>query len=110
MPTENETHIAIPTAPITCTATADRAADQLLEWTELQQLAKRREPIDGGARMVFAATLTDQVRDLARREAGCCSFLTISTTLDHDELVLDITAADPNGRAVVALLSGLPVS
>ena len=106
MPEPIETHPADPTAPIACTATADRAAGQVREWSDLQQRALDRREIDGGVRLVLPAELTDRVRDLARREAACCSFLTISTIVEDDLLIVEVTAIDEAARPIIAMLAG----
>jgi tRNA G37 N-methylase TrmD len=103
-PTDN--HLADPNTPIVCTAGAAQAATQVREWSGLQRQAVERQPIDGGARLVLPAHLAEQVQDLARREAGCCSFLTICTTIDGDRLTVDVTATDDGARPVIAMLSG----
>lgn len=106
MASHRETHQAEPGAAIACTATPAGAAGQLREWSQLHLHARSRLPIPGGVRVTFPAAMADDVRDLARREAGCCSFLTISTTVDEDTVILEITAADPAAQPVVALIAG----
>lgn len=96
------------TSPIACTLGSERAADQLLEWGQLHQHAKAVEPIEHGVRMTFNSDLSEIVNDLARREAACCSFLTISTQTEDGLLRLDVTSENPDAAPVIAMLTGAP--
>ncbi len=95
--------------PIACTLTNKEASKQVLEWIDLQHRATAVDPIDGGVRMTLPASLIDDVEDLARREAGCCAFLTIDTSVVGDVLTLDISSANPDALPVISALAGIPV-
>lgn len=59
--------------------------------------------------MTLPASMTDQVRDLVRREAACCAFLTLDITVEADNLTLEVTAANPEALPVISALAGIPL-
>lgn len=93
--------------PIACTLTNSEAAEQALAWVDLQHRASAVTAIESGVRMTLPAAVLADVQDLARREADCCAFLAINTTVIGDELALDITSSNPDALPVIAALSGL---
>ncbi len=95
--------------PVACTLTTKEAAKQALEWVDLKQRADHAAAIDGGIRMIFPASMSAGVESLAERERNCCAFLDITTSCTDDRLTLDITAEDPEGRAVIAKIAGIPI-
>ncbi|MDH3706051.1 MAG: hypothetical protein OES57_08290 [Acidimicrobiia bacterium] len=95
-----------PSIPIACTLGPDDAVAQLGEWTVLQGELVHSEPVPGGYRLVFPAGLADQVRDLARREAGCCAFLDLEVTAEAHTVAVTITSPDPQAMPVIELLAG----
>lgn len=95
---------------VACSLTARDAAAQALEWVDLQRLALRTAPLVNGARMTFAAEHAARIVDLAEREAACCAFLTITTSLDGDECSVDVTADHPAAGGVIAALSGVELA
>ena len=80
--------------PIACTLTADDYASRRDDITRITRDALRsREPIDGGARLTFAAsdqTETD-LRAVIAAEGDCCSFLRFELDRVADVLRLDVT-------------------
>lgn len=94
--------------PVACTLTTKQAANQVLEWEELQDHVYERHAIDGGARMTFSATLAPQINDLVKREGECCSFLSITTSVQQQTLTMEVTSANPDAGPVIAKLAGLP--
>jgi len=96
--------------PIVCTLSTDDASGQLLEWSDLQHEATDVTAIEGGARMTLPASMVDQVRDLVRREAACCAFLTLDIAVDADLMTLEVTASNSDALPVIAALAGLPLS
>ncbi len=92
--------------PIACTLTPKGAADQLDEWATLRAAATDVAPIDDGVTMRFPAELAGTVDDLAAREATCCAFLSLTTRAEGDQIVLDITSADPAAQPVIAIIAG----
>lgn len=95
--------------PIACTLTTADAARQALEWTDLQSRSTATTALSNGARMRFPADLERQTMDLADREAACCAFLTMTTTVADDELVLEITSDDPDAKPVISMIAGIPI-
>ena len=96
-------------SPIMCTLTTKEAATQALEWVDLQHRAISVNEVEGGVRMTLPASLADDVVDLARREAGCCAFLTIDTSVVGDVLTLSISSANPDALPVIFALAGVPL-
>lgn len=93
---------------IECTLTHEAAEEQLLEWVEIQRVARSIAPIDGGASFFIPTRLEAQVRDLARREATCCSFLDIAVeVLDSSTFQLTMTSKSPEASPVIEALAGL---
>lgn len=92
--------------PVACTLTTAGAAQQLLEWEQLQQLTTRTADIAGGVAMWFSSELAGQVADLAAREAACCQFLSLTTTREDGTVRLDITSANPDAAPVIAMIAG----
>ena len=107
---DNETDLGVAAGhpPIACTLTTDEASSQALEWVDLQHRAAAIAPIEGGVRMTLPASLANDVEDLARREAGCCAFLTIDASVAGDVLTLDILSANPDALPVIYALAGIP--
>ena len=95
-----------PLEPVMCTLTTADAARQAMEWNETRGHAREVSEVERGVRMRFPVDLADVIRDLAAREATCCGFLRLTTTVDDDELVLEITSDNPDGRPVIAMLAG----
>jgi len=109
MDIETEPETAQADTPIVCTLANTDAARQALEWVDLQHQATAVLAIEGGVRMTLPASRLDDVEDLAHREAGCCAFLTINTSVSNDILTLDITTPNPDALPVIAALAGLPL-
>jgi hypothetical protein len=86
------------------------AQTQAQEWVDLRKLASHVGPVAGGARMRFPMAHREGVLDLATRESACCSFLGIVTSVDGDELVLEITADTADAIEVIGLLAGFEPS
>ncbi|MEM9513879.1 MAG: hypothetical protein AAGA42_03390 [Actinomycetota bacterium] len=96
--------------PVACTLGVNDAERQIDEWATLRSRAISAEAHPTGARLVLPAALEADARDLAQREAACCAFLSIQTTVVAGRVVLDITTDEPDGRAVIALLAGTPLA
>ncbi len=96
-------------SPIACTLTNNEATKQALEWVDLQHRAEAVAAIEGGVRLTLPASLVDDVEDLTRREARCCAFLTIDTSVVDGVLTLDISSANPDALPVISALAGIPL-
>ena len=93
--------------PVACTLSDAGAMSQAAEWIELVADALETERVDGGVAMTFPAGEEARVRDLADREAACCSFLAITTARTDAGLRLVITSADADALPVIESLAGL---
>jgi len=91
--------------PVACTLSEQSATDQLGEWKTLAAHARSVESIESGTRMTFAATLQDEIADLASREKACCAFLNFTTAVAGDELTLEITSDAENAQSVIDILA-----
>lgn len=109
MDTETDIETSSTEVPIACNLTNEEGTKQALEWVELQHRSSEVAAIEGGVRMTLPASLADQVADLGRREAGCCAFLTIETSVIGDALTLDISSPNPDAIAVISALAGIPL-
>jgi hypothetical protein len=80
-------------------------AERLTTVTRPQPLALRLELKDGPG-------VGDQVRDLADREGGCCSFLTFAVAVGEGGIVMDISvdAAHEPVLGALAARAGAQVS
>lgn len=96
--------------PIACTLTNDDAAKQALEWVDLQHRCSEVSAIEGGVSMTLPASLANEVADLVRREAGCCAFLTIETSVRGDVLTLEVSSPNADVLPVISALAGIQVS
>ena len=95
-----------PSIPIACTLTAEDAAAQAGEWVALRDQLLESTVIVGGRRLRFPVALQEHVRDLARREAACCAFLTIEVDADDEFVEVAISSPDPAAAPVIDLLAG----
>ena len=92
--------------PIACTLSADDYATRRDDIARIARDSLRsREPLDGGARLTFAAS-DDTERELhavIAAEGECCSFLRFDLRREADELRLDVTGAD-DAQPIIAEL------
>ncbi|WP_433063358.1 hypothetical protein [Dactylosporangium sp. CS-033363] len=95
-------------APDACTLPTAEQPLRLAEFDALFVNALREVEVFGAtrARMVLAGPegLEDTVRDLAAREAGCCSFFTFTVTPQEDGVALDIEVTPRYGDVLEALV------
>lgn len=80
--------------PIACSLSATDLAARKRDIAAIGRDALRsRTPVDGGARLTFAATDTveRQLRAVIAAEAECCSFLDFDLRRDDDALQLVVT-------------------
>ncbi len=110
MATNNEVRTPTTGTPIVCTMPRGEVPDQLHQWTDLQRWAIDVVPIESGVRMTLPASLVQQVRDLAEREAACCAFLNLEVAVEGETMVFEVTAPNPDALPVIAALAGIPLS
>lgn len=96
-----------PTAPVACTLTTKEAAAQVLEWTDLHGRSTGAQATEAGVVMTFPAGMAHAVEDLARREASCCAFLSMRTTVEGDVLSLEISSERLDALPVIDRLAGV---
>jgi DNA-binding transcriptional MerR regulator len=92
--------------PIACTLGADSLRGRLDEWNALLAHVDRRDAIEGGVRLTFAATTpTGELMRLASAEQDCCQFFTFAITIDGRGLALEVKAP-PDALGLVHSLFG----
>ena len=93
-------------APIACSlAPSDiRARRATIDGIARESL-RSREPIEGGARLIFAPdTATENaLRDLIAAEAECCPFLTMDLARGTDAVMLEVTGPE-DAQPIIAEL------
>jgi hypothetical protein len=107
LPDRSYTSAMADPAPIACTLTTKDAAAQVVEWSDLRTRMTNVVRVENGVEMDFPASLASTVRDLAEREATCCAFLALTTTMRGDHVELRITSDDPDAADVIDLLAGM---
>lgn len=93
--------------PIACSLPPAELTDRRAVWERLSERALReRRPTPSGVQLVFATEegVEDELRELARLEARCCSFADWTVRRGDEEVVLDVTAQGEGVAAVRALL------
>lgn len=95
---------------ISCTLGAADLHDRLRDWNEVLARAVRREPVDGGVRVVLPAdpALTATVAGLVALEQQCCSFFEFTLTVRAPGELLLTTTAPPESLPLVHELLGAP--
>ena len=92
------------TIPIACSLTQPAARTQLDEWRELLDAAVvRRHRISAGRlelELDPAFRRVDDLVQLARREAACCTFFNFSLTIDA-ELLTFVIEVPPEAEGVL---------
>jgi DNA-binding transcriptional MerR regulator len=92
--------------PIACALAATSLRGRVEDWQSLLQHATRREPLEGGVRVLFEPTVPlDELARLAAAEHDCCRFLSLAITLDGRGVALEVTAP-PDALDVVHALFG----
>lgn len=100
-----------PNAPVACTLAPTELTDRRAVWEQLSSRALReRRLIAGGMQLVFDARegVEDELRELARLEARCCSFADWTVRRRDEVVVLDVTAPTESVAAVRALFDDPP--
>ena len=95
-----------------CSLSQADLAGRAARWRDLAEVALVRvSRTSPGQRLAFRSgqEVADELEELAALERGCCSFATWSVDRTGDQLILDVSAADPEGiEAVHALFADLP--
>jgi hypothetical protein len=92
--------------PIACTLTSTEMTTRVEDWRLLLESASRREPLDGGVRVVLGAdTSVAALAELVAAEQACCMFLRFALTVDTRGVALEVTAP-PDALGIVQDLFG----
>ncbi len=93
---------------IACTLSAGSMKGRIADWRSLLAHVERREPIDGGVRSVFAATVPiDELMRLVAAEHDCCQFFRFAVTVDARGVALEVRAP-ANAQSIVQSVFGAP--
>ncbi len=95
--------------PVACDLPEPDSVRQALEWSDLRRYLLRRRPIEAGVELTFPAEVEGVLRDLARREAECCRFLSLTVAQTDRDVRLEITGP-PEAAVVIELLAGYPAA
>ncbi|MGH9132790.1 MAG: MerR family transcriptional regulator [Ilumatobacteraceae bacterium] len=91
---------------IACTLSAGSMKGRIVDWQSLLGHVERREPVDGGVRCVFAASVpSDELIRLVAAEQDCCQFFRFAITVDSRGVALEVRAPD-DAREIVESLFG----
>lgn len=93
--------------PIACSLQPAELSDRRAVWERLCERALReRRPAASGMQLVFAARegVEEELRELARLEARCCSFAEWRVRRCGEEVVLDVRASGDGVAAVRSML------
>ncbi len=95
-------------AAIACTLGAASRRGQVDEWQALLAHVDRREPIEDGIRLTFAATTPlGELARLTAAEHDCCAFFAFAITVDGRGIGLEVRAPH-DAVPVVRTLFGAP--
>jgi hypothetical protein len=90
--------------PAACSLSAGDHEQRRAAWKRLSERALRdQRTTPGGMELRFAADAEDELRELARLEAECCSFADWTVHTQGDEARLEVTAPAESVPAVHAL-------
>ena len=96
-------------APIACTLAAGSMKGRIADWQALLAHVERREPVDGGVRCVFAASVpTSQLITLVAAEQDCCQFFEFAITVDTRGVALEVRAPI-DALPIVTSMFGTPL-
>ena len=77
---------------IACSLTAGEQQDRAEQWRRLLTTAVRREPLDGGIRVVLPMEMAGQVAGLAADEQQCCPFFDFTLRIADGRLAFEVRA------------------
>ena len=97
----------IDNSKLVCTLPGEQIPAQLLEWSDLSAATLGVETLPNGVALVLPAHLGPSARDLAEREAACCSFLDFELRAAAEQVRLLITSETPGAGAAIAMLVGV---
>src|SRR5687768_13137913 len=78
--------------PVACTLGATDVPGRLAEWGDVLTHVARREPLEGGVRLVLSDDApVEQIAALAVAERACCAFFRFALTVDGRGVGLEVT-------------------
>jgi MerR family copper efflux transcriptional regulator len=89
-----------------CTLPAAGQERRLAEWRALLASSACREPIGGGTRFRFPASLAGQIASLVAAESECCAFFEFTLHVASGEAILDVRAPAEMRPQLSGLLTG----
>jgi len=93
---------------IACTLAAGSMKGRITDWQALLAHVELREPVAGGVRCVFAASVpADQLIRLVAAEQSCCQFFRFAVTVDTRGIALEVRAPD-EAYSIVEAMFGTP--
>lgn len=93
--------------PIACSLELREAANQALEWRDLQSHALASESIEHGIAVIYPLAVAETLGDLVSRESACCSWLHLEL-IPGDEIVrLEFRSDHPDAASVIAAIAGV---
>jgi hypothetical protein len=91
----------VPEEPIiACSLTEGEQNDRVEQWRRLLTTAVRREPVDGGIRIVLPMEMAGQIAALAADEQQCCPFFDFVLHLADGRLAFEVRAPDTAAELV----------
>jgi DNA-binding transcriptional MerR regulator len=79
--------------PIVCSLSAEDVPGRIEDWTRVLTWAERREPVDGGVRVVLrGGAPIGELAELAAAEQSCCTFFSFTVTADDRGVALEVRA------------------
>ncbi len=92
---------------IACTLSAGSIKGRIDDWQALLGHVERRQPIDGGVRCLFAASVpTQELIRLVAAEQACCQFFQFAITVDSRGVALEVRAPE-DARSIVESMFGV---
>ncbi len=80
---------------------------RIVDWQSLLGHVAQWEPIDGGVRCVFAASVpNDKLIRLVAAEQDCCQFFRFAITIDSRDVALEVRAPE-DAREIVESVFGV---
>src|SRR6266700_5264794 len=91
--------------PVACTLDAAGAADQLNDWTALQDLCTRVERTPTRVVLWFEQDAERRLRSVVERESACCQFLDLDVRRDGHLVRLTISSGSQGAEPIIELLA-----
>lgn len=93
--------------PIACSLPLREAASQAAEWTDLHDHVIGTERLPNGIAVTYDVEMARAVEDLVAREAACCAWLTLSTSMCREGIRVEMASDNPEAQPVIEALAGV---